>query len=163
MVVFAVVFSPTERPDRLAELSYATTSDSELYFRNVRSYYYTTTDTASGTLQTHRLKKLNGVKGILHPYVVVNSSSNEAFIRFDGFETFTGSALTLTDQSGDTTLVLAEPNNDEQLLLAALIFRLKESELSVILNDSLEIWTSPGEMQQVRTVLYDYFKLVNKL
>lgn len=172
MIFLIILTLPDERPDKFDSISFNTTQSSKLFFRNVRSYYYQSREEAGGTMEAFRLNSRN--KDTLYPslnftiYMVWDA--NLAFIRLDTHNTVYRhySSLLLEDPNVGSvdTLALPQADNDSQYLFAKTVYKALDSEMKLFLKSpNKEKVISPHDKDgsSIKTILYDYFRLIGKL
>jgi len=165
----AFFFAPKAKVVNYQELSYATSSDSRLYFNNIRSYYYHIDNLSKKPMEILRLKRLGSERD--------QGNLNFALIRYP---------------AGDQYFVLAEPGSDfEQCDSLRLVFseypdselhRLSNAEIhfeiaakvysSLIKQESIylccgrdtlkQLYQDQAERLDAEIALEDYFKLTLK-
>lgn len=170
--MFALVWltQPDERPDKLEEISFSTTSPSELYFKNVRSFYYRLTEESEGILNAYRLKSLyDSDEEILLPFVIYhNWRTKEAYIRLDTNYLMAqeSAAHLLIDhaQSADS-IRFPDFTHDSQFSFARAVYRAIRDEKDILISgsDNRMVALSGQNRISAKRILTDYFKLIEKL
>lgn len=166
------LFAPKPHPIDLSVIGFNTTSSSDLYFKNVRSFYYDISPREKAPFTLYRLKRRNF--DTLHPdlqfMIIRNPLADQAYIFAEAspaLKQYDSLSVLITDESDSTRVaVLGEMNNEDHYLFAAAVFKkLLEGGKTYALNQSdtiTEIFNTERERKNAETVLEDYFKLVNK-
>ena len=167
------LFAPRSRPVDLSEITFTTTSSSELYFKNIRSYYYDIYDREKAPFVIYRLKRRNRDTTELHLQfmIVSNPLANEAYIfaepspaikQYDSLAVF----ISKDSDSTVTAALLSRMINEDHYLFAGNVFeKLLNGGQTFLINEDdtlAELFTGNEERRNAETVLEDYFKLVNK-
>jgi len=168
MVIMAVLTLPAERPDKLEIPSFATTESAELYFKNVRSFYYNTSEEAEGILYVYRLKSIFTDSSQSLPFALYNNwRTNETFIRLDTSHFDTKLLVGLVADSAGfakDTLVFPTASNETQYAFARDVFRaIQHKKKLIIITEEGTIPISESQTSSIRTTLKDYFKLLGKI
>lgn len=168
MVVVIAVFQPESRPEKIDNPSFNTNEADELYFKNVRLFYYSTSDEGAGAFEVHRLKSIKAAEELILPFAIYHSwRANEAFIRLDtAFTNTYRGALLLKDSSGVRLPVsaLPDPDNLSQYVFAKNAFKaLREKSKLGLEYRGKDIWLTESGSKSVKQCLKDYFKLTGKL
>jgi len=169
MVAIILATVPEKRPDKMAIPGYATRAADELYFRNVRAFYYTKTDEAEGILEVYRLNSIfdEGKVSSLPLAIYHNWRAHECFIRIDSaYLSAPRPVLLSISPSKVDTLHWPTDGNEEQYAFAYRLFQelKQEGELKLVHPITGETKTlTDSERKDLRMTLKDYFKLIGKL
>jgi hypothetical protein len=168
MIVIVVLTLPNERPDKIDTLGFETTESAELYFKNVRSFYYINNSEAKGILDVYRLESIFIDTLPTLPFAMYNNwRANETFIRLDtAYLNMRDFTAIVTDSSGvkSDTLRFPEMSNESQYLFARDIYKaLDDNEKLGLAKDDEIIWLSESMNLSIERTLTDYFKLLGKL
>ncbi len=169
MIGIAVILQPDERPDKFSKPGFSTTRQSEMYFRNIRSFYYATTEEAEGILYAHRLNALfDENDNILLPFVIYhNWRTHEAFIRLDT-NYYAGDVypFAVADSAGVRIDTIWSPDlwqeAQSDFAKAIYIALIREKKITFPKSDTSAVLTGQ-ERTATRRVLTDYFTLIGKL
>lgn len=168
MIFMIIAFQPDTRPEKIDSVSFETNDADELYFKNVRQFYYSTNEEGEGAFEVHRLNSLKNTGDMNLPFAIYHSwRANEAFIRLDtAFSKKYHDAVLLKDSAGVRVQVckLPQADNFSQYLFAKETYKsLREkSKLGLAINGT-DKWFTETSSKSVRQCLSDYFKLVGKL
>jgi hypothetical protein len=168
MVLVIIVFQPESRPEKIDHVSFNTNEADELYFKNVRLFYYSTNEEGAGAFEVHRLNSLKEAEDMILPFAIYHSwRANEAFIRLDtAFSNLYAGAVLLKDSAGVQLVIseLPEPDNVSQYHFAKTAYKaLREKSKLGIQHQGKDIWLTETGSRSVRQCLKDYFKLTGKL
>ena len=162
LIVFWYFLGPKGRPISMQEVDCSTTQSSELYFKNIRSYFYQLEEHPESGFKIYRLKSSLETESHLPLMIVHNWRMNEAFVLIDqekGIEL----PLQLIEQNGET-VSLNNGSTDANYRFAAILYHIIDEEADFqLLSGKLEIQLSESEKKKLKRTLYDYFKLVGKL
>jgi len=168
MLILTVTFLPESRPEKIDSVSFNTNEADELYFKNVRQFYYSTSNEGEGAFEVHRLNSLKNTDDLILPFAIYHSwRANEAFIRLD--TTFSNKykhAVLLKDSAGIRVQVcpLPEPDNFSQYLFAKETYKsLKQKSKVGLAYNGADMWFTETTSKSIRQCLTDYFKLTGKL
>jgi hypothetical protein len=168
MVVLAIFTLPDERPDKLDTISFSNTESAELYFLNVRAFYYNTSEEADGILKVYRLKSIFEDSLPSLPFALYNNwRTNETFIRLDTayFDRAKYSVVIADSASIKTdTIPFPQGSNESQYVFAREVYRaIREKEKLGFISESGEEWIPESQLNSVKRTLADYFRLLDKL
>lgn len=167
MVVIVVFTLPDERPDKIDTVSFETTESAELYFKNVRSFYYVNNSEAGGILDVYRLESIFKDSLVSLPFALYNNwRANETFIRLDtAFINQREFTAILADSSGvkTDTIHFPEMSNESQYAFACDVYKaLSENEKLGLVKENEIIWLSESMSLSIKRTLTDYFTLLGK-
>lgn len=179
LIVFVVVilglaflFPPTPRPVDWEQATFATTASSQLYFKNVRSFYYRIDPDSKAPFILYRFKRYPAEgSAAVHFMIMENRSVDEAYIFAEANEAMkqlSAPALYFpaVQQFPGDTLRLEDLNREGHFALAArVLWHLKEERPVVLLDGRQplhQLWKPAYDSRADEWVLKDFFKLVNK-
>lgn len=159
---------PKERPNKIDIIGFETTESAELYFRNVRSFYYINKPEAGGIFDVYRLESIFVDSTPSLPFALYNNwRANETFIRLDtAFIDLRSTLAVVVDSGGVTTetIDLPEMSNESQYAFARDVYKALEASKKLGLTKPNEtIWFSESMNSSMKRTLSDYFKLLGKL
>ncbi|HKK38689.1 MAG TPA: hypothetical protein VJ949_04690 [Cryomorphaceae bacterium] len=168
MIVLILFTLPNERPEQIDTIGFSTTESAELYFKNVRSFYYRNNTEAEGILDVYRLESIFVDSLPSLPFAMYNNwRTNETFIRLDtAFINTREVVAVIADSAGlkTDTIRFPEMSNESQYLFARDIYRaLEEREKLGLATESEVIWLQESTNRSVKRTLTDYFRLLGKL
>lgn len=169
MLLIGYLTQPDVYPSKLDVISFETSESAELYFKNVRSFYYDVSLEGEGVFDAYRLSALLEEKQEASLVFVIynNWRQNLAFIRIDTSRLKTNPVNHLVSLSVDgtiDTLLLPDHINESQYTFAKNVYLATQRKNRIALiteNDSL--WISESGAVNLRKTLRDYFKLIDKL
>lgn len=148
-----------------SEFSFSTSSQSRIYFHNIRSFWYLLEEENGQGIRIHRYKKWSQNTCGIYPMIVEQWKTDEASIYFE-FKTAsdTCDALHHIVLGHDTMEIKLSHLNREQFARIGYdwLTCIRDSKPYVFITDAGEtIQPSPEEVNYTQTVLRDYFTLVN--
>ena len=156
--VFAI-FGPEGKKINLKEISFKTTNSSQLYFKNIRSYFYNKEEIKAANFNLFRLKS-NGDK--LNFVIVNNWLMSESYIVLESDLINYSINWQFENDSGAVTLS-GENNRAHYVFAAELFEQLDRNATLALKTQNYSHRLSEDEMASLKTTLKDYFKLVGKL
>jgi hypothetical protein len=168
MVVTVFLTLPDERPAKIDLVGFETTESSELYFKNVRSFYYETSEEGEGIFEVYRLASLFEAEGQILPFALYNNwRTNEAYVRLDTtFIKVSDYDFIIVDSASVTmdTLLFPQQNNESQYLFAKEVYKHLDAGRKVGFSkmDSAD-WMHESTAISVKRTLTDYFRLLDKI
>ncbi len=169
MVILVVVTQPDERPEKIDIVGFDTTESAELYFKNMRSFYYSKSEEGGGIFEVYRYKAIfEDDMPTVHFAIYNNWRTNEAFIRIDtaAFENGTVEALRIDSaEMVRRSIILPDFQNESQYAFARDIYKILERKerLGILYKDNTEVWLTESQVKSLKQCLKDYFRLVGKL
>lgn len=168
MILLVILSLPDERPAKIDTIGYGTTESAELYFKNVRSFYYRHKTEATGIFDVYRLENifLDSVPTL--PFAIYNNwRTNETFIRLDtAFLNAKAYQGVVVDSAGIQldTIRFPEMTNESQYLFARDVYKVlvKQQKIGLAQRDEI-IWFSESMNRSIKRTLTDYFTLLGKL
>jgi len=166
MFIVAWATSSDKHVLSLDGFTFHTTDSDELYFTNVRSFFYTRHVDEASRFDIIRLKKWQTAanKPILAPTIIHDWRNSQAYIRFEGEEHFDDLEITYKDSI--VKIPLGVETNESHLLIAMELFNGIEYEAKLVLHKSFKADTLAKDQRkriELKTVLEDYFKLCGQL
>ncbi len=169
MVLLIALTQPDVRTKKIDIVSFDTAESAQLYFTNMRSFFYFKSEEGGGTFDVYRPKaqKDDKIDPILPFAIYSNWRANETYIRLD----------TVPDQAGwDRAEILFEQKllykipfpeiwNESQYEFGKEIYKALDNEHSIRLvnNNGNKVDLDSAERQKAKQILRDYFKLLGKL
>ncbi|MGB6034966.1 MAG: hypothetical protein WBG42_01775 [Cryomorphaceae bacterium] len=168
MLVIVVLTLPDERPDKIDSPGFETTESAELYFKNVRSFYYRNNPEAEGILDVYRLERIFSDTAPSLPFAMYNNwRLNETFIRLDtAFLNAHRFSAVIADSSGikADTIAFPQMTNESQYIFARDIYKALRDKERLGLTDGVDvIWLSESMNLSIKRTLTDYFRLLDKI
>lgn len=160
------LFAPSPQPVDWSEISFHTESSSELYFHNVRSYYYRINEREKAPFILYRLKR--GGSGKLSFIIVENRIGDEAYIycEWDDMVSKLRDPRVFFGNDSLPEENFAQYNNEDHYRFAARCYRSLLLSEQITLTDRYNVVYQLFEDQKQRKnaliLLEDYFKLVKK-
>lgn len=160
------LFAPRPQPVDWSEISFHTQSSAEIYFHNVRSYYYRINEREKAPFILYRLKR--GGSGTLSFMIVENRQADEAYIFADIPEDIRQlERVTIAfDNDSSWESGLGKFTNEDHFRLAARTYGhlLRDEQIYLLnLKDTVDqLFADKQQRRNALTVLEDYFKLVKK-
>ena len=158
------LFAPGPRPVDWQEVNFTTLSSSELYFHNMRSYYYRIYDREKAPLILYRLKRVGS--GLVSFMIVENRRADEAYIYGEWAESLTQNE-NLAIYFGSDTIPekdIQNYNGEDHYRFAARCYRSLLKNEQILIKDGskivIQLFNEPKEKRNALTVLEDYFELV---
>ncbi len=169
MIIFIILSQPDSRPSKFDEISFNTTESAELYFKNVRSFYYNLDAEGEGTLNAYRLSALYedtltlGVRFIIYDHW----RQNLAFIRVDtNYYNLSQTPYLLSASAKGNLDSISIPNqyNESQYMFARdIFFAARQRNRIGFPNKTDTLWLAESDLANIKKTLRDYFKLVGKI
>ena len=170
MVLLSILFSiflPNKKID-LTEVDFTTTQSSELYFKNMRSYFYDKDENEEANFKLYRIdsRVKDSSKNKLNFVLLSNWLQSECYIMAEsGILDLSKETLQVLFKNADTSgrLSLAEQDSYANYIFAAQLYTHLDqgSEISLELDKTHHF--SESEKKSLKKSLSDYFKLVGKL
>ena len=159
-------FAPTPQPVDWSKISFHTESSSEIYFHNMRSYYYRIDEREKPPFILYRLKR--GGSGALNFMIIENRFGDEAYV----FCKWGESIRDLKDPQvffGNDSIPeknLSQFNNEDHFRFAARCYRSLLLNEQIIIKDHYnavnQLFPDKQHQKNALILLEDYFKLVKK-
>jgi hypothetical protein len=170
MLLFVLLTQPAERPDKLADASFTTSESAQMYFTNVRSYYYLSTEEGNGRFRVHRYKPMTEqTDSCFIPLVIYDHwRANEAFIRWDTTLLRPSGVLEIRCECRDeapVTLLPPDGTTESEYYFARDLYRtaLPDCRVALVSSGGMLCEVAGTSLRNTRRVLTDYFKLLGKL
>jgi hypothetical protein len=170
LLLFTSCTSPKPQKEFISDRQFRTTDPSRLYFNNIRSthYYRKKNQHSNSDLYRNRKLSFNNQRPIIHPLIVNNWMSDEAYIFIEKNEYIGGWSDTLTirwlenDNIGGEYL-LPIPSRPEMYAFAGKIYAAMKEGKTLEAKNAKGIFVPLLENQQDRaafqTTLRDYYRL----
>ncbi|MFT6166758.1 MAG: hypothetical protein ACJASF_001451 [Vicingaceae bacterium] len=163
-VTLFALFGPQGKKISLKEIEFNTTNSSELYFKNIRSYFYDKEEDPNARFILYKInnreKDSNKLK--LQFLLVHNWLLNECYLIAEPYKTDFQIEWQYEDKLG--SINLKGENNRAHFIFAAELFEQLDRKADMwILYNATKIPFSEEEKASLRTTLKDYFKLVGKV
>ena len=158
------VFDPKGKKINLKEIEFSTTKSSELYFKNMRSYFYDKEEINDSKFLLYRInnREKDSNKVSLHFLLVHNWLLNECYLVAEPQNVGLQVEWEYEDELG--TIELTGENNRAHFVFGAEVFEQLERNATLWWVDSDTKKVLPeAEKSSLKTSLKDYFKLVGKL
>lgn len=172
LIILAITF-PEDRPIRLFPIDFRVPENEEIYFKNMRSYYYDREDHEEAQFQLYRIESrvVDTLKPQLHFAIVLNWLQDEAYILAEPNtllqqEDSVRIRISYTDGSAPTLLAFAHADNYAHYQFAGNLYMAlrEETEFSFLFEDEWRPLFPDNEGRiSTKTLLKDYFRLVGKM
>ncbi|MEM9052585.1 MAG: hypothetical protein AAGC47_11070 [Bacteroidota bacterium] len=168
MVIVIVLTLPSSRPPKIDTVGFETTESAQLYFKNVRAFYYNKGEGAGGIFETYRLQSLFTDSITELPFVIYNNwRTNESFIRLDtNFNASNEYIDIITDSASvkKDTIAIPQLSNEAQYVFAKEVYKSLQSgkRLGMLTEEGID-WIKESDQVSIKRALTDYFRLVNKI
>jgi hypothetical protein len=165
-------FAPELKPVDIKQPSFTYTSSSQLYFKNIRSFYYNIYPDQKSKFTIYKIKRRerDSSKVWLQFNIIQNQLMDEAYIYADLNslnEQWVDPQVILSNRERDKRISLLNLNNERHYQLAAAVFNQLLSNDPIFLmngNDTIqELYATKSTNFSASIALEDYFKLINKL
>ncbi|QTN38931.1 hypothetical protein HZ996_07185 [Cryomorphaceae bacterium] len=174
MVVVLAFTMPESRPIDLEEVSFHTTESSEMYFKNVRSYFYEVWDDPKSGFVHYRIKSRNQNPAVpsINFLILHNWRFDEAYVMLEPNEALSsaqGLSLSVVTSSDSLSFALGDFTNYEHWMTSGRIYMaLREDDSRFWLSDSegnrkVALYLDGEERKSLKKTLRDYYKLVGKI
>lgn len=174
MVVVLAFTMPESRPIDLEEVSFHTTESSEMYFKNVRSYFYEIWDDPKSGFVHYRIKSRNQNPAVpsINFLILHNWRFDEAYVMLEPNEalsTAQGLSLSVVTSSDSLSFPLGDFTNYEHWMTSGRIYMaLREDDSRFWLSESdgnrkVTLYLDGEERKSLKKTLRDYYKLVGKI
>lgn len=160
------LFAPTPQPVDWSEINFHTESSSEIYFHNMRSYYYRIDEREKAPFILYRLKR--GGSGNLSFMIIENRNADEAYVycewgdifnEMDNPQVFFGKD-TIPEEN------FVQFNNEDHYRFAARCYRSLLLREQITIRDRYnvvnQLFADKKQQKNALILLEDYFKLVKK-
>lgn len=171
MLLLLVIFFPKDRPIRLDEISFHMPENEELFFKNLRAFYYDYEYKDDANFKIYRIKTREKDTTLKHVNftIVQNWLQDEAYIypEISGLPNDSAWLLCVHPNNKIDTFPLFEVNAWQHFQTASLVYMaLREGANFKLKNkqgQTFALWENPNQMQSIKKTLKDYFKLVGKM
>lgn len=164
IMAILLITAPEQPPVRQQAVTFRMTEQDELYFKNLRLYYYRETNSKDKRFKALELKTYSELEeeSTLKWRILLHTNADEAYI-FPYFNSTPDSSASVWFKSNNQTRELTLfPNDAESLQQIALELNnaLNETEAFFLKVDGNQTELSQDETDALATTLKDYFKLV---
>lgn len=173
MLVLMAISAPEETRLNKTGVSFRTAESAELYFKNMRSFFYNIEEDKQSGFTLYRIKSRN--QDTIYPslsYALVNNwRQDETYILTEpnpALNDLEDIHLKIQFEDGTTYLdsfYLAD--SFRHYLIAEQVFEAVQQENSsfhlIYRDEKVEIWPSEDERKSIRRTLKDYFKLTGRI
>ena len=163
-VFLFALFGPQGKKINLKEIEFNTTNSSELYFKNIRSYFYEKEDKPDAKFILYRInsREKDSSKLKLQFLLVHNWLLNECYLISEPQNSNLQVEWKYKDEFG--TIELQGENNRAHFIFGAECFeQLDRGAQLWLIHSGKRISFTEEEKSSLKTSLKDYFKLVGKL
>lgn len=160
MFLLAALFGSKRTEMNLESIQVNVSSQDELYFKNIRSFYYTISNGKAKNIELYNLTHINP-EHPLNPTICNAWGSNQALILFENLSPFI-----VQIKTEETTLIFTSENmnGQDQLRLAYFLYKAINEKREISLNhEQKTIALKANDVKKINTVLIDYFKLIGEL
>ncbi len=172
LLSLSFLFAPTLKPINLKEINFHRNESAQLYFNNIRSFYYDISPDPRSGFILYRLKRRNiDTTQVWLQFMIVNNRNiNESYIYANlslAHEQWDNPRVLFEKQTQTVQVSLNDLNNEAHFLLAEDVFNaLLANERMFLINGNdtvKELYATKSENFTAAIVLEDYFKLIDKL
>lgn len=171
LFIAMMLAAPSEQALNREKLSFHVLESDQLYFKNLRQFYYSTEIREDAGFAIHRPKnqEVDSLKPSLNFAIVVNDRQDEAYIMAEWYSPNQSDSILFEVNAGQLSqkYSLSRDNMQKHLELASLVFDAIQKEDAAFFLDSeanrIEIWPKRSDRNLIKRVLKDYFKLTGGL
>ena len=148
----------------LNEINFKTTESSEIYFRNLRAYFYDKEERQDANYLLYRInsREIDSTKNKLNFVLVNNWLIDESYIIAEGLNK--EGLISCKADNADVKIQLAAADNEANYIFAAQLFETLSKKIPIyLINGTDTIAFTQAEQVSLKTTLKDYFKLVGKV
>jgi hypothetical protein len=173
MLILMALGAPEETRLNKSGVSFRTTESEELYFKNMRSFFYHIEEDKQSGFTIYRIKSrnLDTAKASLTYALVNNWRQDETYILTEAnpaLNSLEDIHIEIGFENGSTyvdSFYLAD--SFRHYLIAEQVFEAVQEDSSTVHltynNRKVEIWKNKDERKSVRRTLKDYFKLTGRI
>ncbi|MEQ8907868.1 MAG: hypothetical protein RIC95_01635 [Vicingaceae bacterium] len=162
-------FGPSGKKINVRQVNYNYTQSAELFFKNMRAYFYDQKKYEDGSYVLYRINSRVKDSSLnkLNVVLVKNTLLSQCFVRLESgmldIEHDSLNAIWKTeDEQG--SFYLTSSNSDGHYLFAAELYEYLDMEADLYFQDtSKKLRLTEQEKKSLRKSLYDYFRLVGKV
>lgn len=171
-LVILLATSPKDRPIRIDVADFKMPENEEIYFKNLRSFYYELEEREDAGFNLYRLKarRIDTVEPNFQLAIVQNWRQDQAYLIVEPnnvWEKPDTMQLAVRDGDNHDTIRITTWNTIEQYFFAAnLYMALREEDCSYKLfvnKHWMSVLANGEDRLNLKTTLKDYFKLVGKM
>ncbi|MDR7128474.1 hypothetical protein J2X69_000806 [Algoriphagus sp. 4150] len=167
-LVLLLSFFNTKRANNSGEdLSFRMTSSSRMYFLNVRviNYDRETRSDAGMLLFRHGKREVSKSNPTLDLVIILNNSKDEAYLYLEPVNVEWPLEIRASSGGTQEEFQLQNGNNSEFLRYVRQLepWITNEAKFEIKQNATwVDLWSNPKEKEALKTILEDYFRLINK-
>jgi hypothetical protein len=170
LLALAFLFPPQSTPVNYDEVTFFATQSDQIYFKNVRSYYYRLKEDKAAGFLLYRHKgfnHLNFEEDPLRLMIVQNWRIDEAYLFFETEEVDIEHGIIIKLNNEEQFFTLKKLNNEGHFKVAAACYNalLKGATFqyqSELYTAPLSLFQTQRQKRALRATLEDYFRLVGK-
>lgn len=163
-ILLFALFGPQGKKINLKEIEFTTTNSSELYFKNIRAYFYDKEEKEDAKFFLYRInsREKDSSQLKLHFLLVHNWLLNECYLIAEPRNIDFEIEWNYEDEFG--TIRLNGENNRAHFIFGAELFEQlnRDADIRLVAAGTKKDFTEE-EKSSLKTSLQDYFKLVGKL
>jgi len=169
LIALAIISNPAQKQLKIKQLDFKVLESDELYFKNLRQYYYEKKTREDAGFNLLNLKESNANQEIRKSYfTIVTDWRNDAAYIMLSVDSSLIIPHRLTISSPLDTFIISEMNMERHQHVASKVYSaLEDEKVSFYLlsaqNQEIEIWADHEERNLLKRILKDYFKLVGAL
>jgi hypothetical protein len=161
-----ILFVPKPPPVDLSKVDFGTTTSSEMFFKNLRAYYYEKEEREDAGFTLYRInsRNLDSTTNKLNFVLLSNWRMSECYIMAEsGIVKLEEEPLYLLDIQAKDTLHLMGKDAEANYLFAAQLYHCLINDHSLqLLKEKETISFKQSELTSLEKSLADYFKLVGR-
>ncbi|MCH8554239.1 MAG: hypothetical protein LAT76_03715 [Schleiferiaceae bacterium] len=170
LLALAFLFPPKATPVNYEVVSFFATQPDQIYFKNVRSYYYRLKEDKDAGFLLYRHKGFNHLSFYEDPLrlmIVHNWRIDEAYVFFETEEVDIDHGIIITLNNKEQYFTLKKLNNEGHFKVAAACYNalLQGATFqyqSEIFAAPVPLFQNQRQQRALRATLEDYFRLVGK-
>ncbi len=160
MFLLAVFFSSNKEEFTFENLSTQVASQDEIYFKNIRSFFYTQREKNAEQIDLYNYKDLN-TNHPLSPTICNAWRTNQALVLFENIESFK-IAFKINEES--IVMDSANMNGRDHLRVAYMLYHsISENHEVHLIKNEKSIQVKSKDLNKINIVLKDYFRLIGEL
>ncbi len=162
-ILLWAIFGPKAKEIDITDISFSTTSSSQLYFKNIRAYFYDIEERTDASYNLYRLKARKKSDSLpVQAVIIQNWRFDESYVLFENNKNKPLEKFQFTAILGDSTQQIKcdKYSTQTHYFTAAKLYFYLSNEDSLLFNGApLDVQSKTA----LKTSLKDYFKLVGKL
>lgn len=160
MLLLGVFFSSDRKELAFVDLKISVASQDELYFKNIRSFYYSKRKSNSESIDQFNLNGLHE-NHLLNPTICNSWKTGEALILFQNAANAT---IRVQSEHSEITIDCTNMDGNDHLKLAFLLHLALEKSHAVYMDlNGEKTRLNTADLKKIQVVLKDYFKLIGAL